>query len=182
MLAAALVLTVVATFGLPGWIVFGARGDLARLVGGGPLEALLVVAGLLALPAYLRMLMIGLGPASSHVARAAPERFVRSVRRGPSLDVEQERSPDADADAEAGGAAAGGAGVAGVGGLRRRPKLSTGSYARRFADTLRRDRTELTSAAVLSLAILAALTSWGALDLGGAASEPAPIVSGPSAD
>ena len=47
---------------------------------------------------------------------------------------------------------------------------------------MRRDRTELISAAVLSLAILAALTSWGALDLGGAASEPAPIVSGPSAD
>jgi hypothetical protein len=41
---------------------------------------------------------------------------------------------------------------------------------------LRRDRTELLSGAVLALAILAALTSWGALDLARAAAEPAPII------
>ena len=56
------------------------------------------------------------------------------------------------------------------------------SLARRTAAALRRDRTELLAAAVLALAVLAALTSWGALDIGGAASEAAPIVSGPSTD
>jgi hypothetical protein len=56
------------------------------------------------------------------------------------------------------------------------------SLASRVAAALRRDRTELMAAAVLALAILAGLTSWGALDLGGAASEAAPIVSGPSTD
>ncbi len=187
MLAAALLLTVVATFGLPGWIVFGARGDLAHLAAGGSLEALLVIAGFLSLPAYLRILMIGLGPASSHVARAAPERFVRAVRRRPSLEFEQERSPGTDADAAAGTGGDGPGvkhepGVAGTGGRRGQMVAGSGSLARRLVGAVRRDRTELISAAVLSLAILAALTSWGALDLGGAASEPAPIVSGPSAD
>ena len=56
------------------------------------------------------------------------------------------------------------------------------SVARRAAAALRRDRTELLAAAVLALAVLSALTSWGALDIGGAASEAAPIVSGPSTD
>ncbi len=190
MLAAALVLTVVSTFGLPGWIVFGARGDLARLAAGGLLEALLIIAGFLTLPAYLRMLMIGVGPPSSHVARAAPERFVRSIRRRPSLEVEQERSPVADPTTEAAGTDAGdqpgtasgrARHVRGTGGSRSFARR-VGGAVRRVGGAVRRDRTELTSAAVLSLAILAALTSWGALDLGGAAAEPAPIVSGPSAD
>ncbi len=47
----------------------------------------------------------------------------------------------------------------------------------RFEGALRRDRTELLAAAMLALAVLAALTSWGALDLAGAAAEPAPTVS-----
>ena len=47
----------------------------------------------------------------------------------------------------------------------------------RFEGALRRDRTELLAAGVLALAVLAALTSWGALDLAGAAAEPAPTVS-----
>jgi hypothetical protein len=38
------------------------------------------------------------------------------------------------------------------------------------------------AAAVLALAILAALTSWGALDIAGAAAEPAPITAGPAGD
>ena len=182
-LAAAFVLTVVATFGLPGWIVFGARGDLARLAADGPLEALLIIAGFLTLPAYLRVLMIGLGPPSSHVTGAAPERFVRSIRRGPSLEVEQERSPGADLPDDAAAPDVGGEPrAASARGRHLRRAGGSGSFARRLGGALRRDRTELTSAAVLSLAILAALTSWGALDLGGAAAEPAPIVSGPSAD
>jgi hypothetical protein len=47
---------------------------------------------------------------------------------------------------------------------------------------VRRDRTQLLSAAVLTLAILAVLTSWGALDLGAAAAEPAPILNNAGTD
>ncbi len=52
----------------------------------------------------------------------------------------------------------------------------------RLGAALQRDRTELLAGAVLALAVLAALTSWGALDIGGAASEPAPVVSGYQGD
>ena len=52
----------------------------------------------------------------------------------------------------------------------------------RLGAALRRDRTELLAAAVLALAVLAALTSWGALDIAGAATEPAPIVWGSLGD
>jgi NADH:ubiquinone oxidoreductase subunit 2 (subunit N) len=197
-LAAAFVVAAVATFGLPGWIVFGARGDLARLAAGGSLEALLILAGFLTLPAYLRLLSIGLGPTSSHVARAAPERFVRPARpawlgrrgpalRGPALEIEMEGEVAAQpGDRSARGTAAADqpgpeGGRAGPGGRRWRLDAAVTS-GRRLTEALRRDRTELMSAAVLALAIVAALTSWGALDLGSAANEPAPIVSGPSAD
>ena len=53
---------------------------------------------------------------------------------------------------------------------------------RRLAAALRGNRTELLSAAVLALAILGALTSWGALDIASAAAEPAPIILGPGSD
>jgi glutamyl-tRNA synthetase len=53
---------------------------------------------------------------------------------------------------------------------------------RRFVDALRRNRTELLSGAVLALAILGALTSWGALGIADAAAEPAPIILGPGSD
>jgi hypothetical protein len=55
-------------------------------------------------------------------------------------------------------------------------RAATQGLARRLGVILARDRTELLSATVLALAILAALTSWGALDLGAAAAEPAPIL------
>jgi hypothetical protein len=85
----------VATFGLPGWVAFEARGSLAKLAAGGPWNLLLVVAGFLTLPTYFRILALGFGPSTSHVDRAAPER-VRSARlprlgvRGDGLQVEQE--------------------------------------------------------------------------------------------
>jgi hypothetical protein len=94
-LAAALVTIMVATFGLPGWVAFEARGNLAKLAAGGPWNLLLVVAGFLTLPTYFRILALGFGPSTSHVDRAAPER-VRSARlprrgsRGGGLQVEQE--------------------------------------------------------------------------------------------
>ncbi|MEW6226246.1 MAG: proton-conducting transporter membrane subunit, partial [Chloroflexota bacterium] len=196
-LAAGLALAVVATFGLPGWIVFGARGDLARLAAGAPWDAVLVVAGFLTLPAYLRLLAIGTGPPSSPVARAAPERIMRRRRPQESLPVELEGAGPPVAGGEVlvpmgalvDGASDGDAVLvpapAGAAWSRRLSmprRAAAASLGQRLAAALRRDRTELTSAAVLTLAILAALTSWGALDIGGAAAEPAPIVSGPASD
>ena len=187
-LAAGLVLVIVATFGLPGWIVFGARGDLARLAAGAPWDAVLVLAGFLTLPAYLRMLAIGAGPPSSPVARAVPERIARGRRPAETLPVEVEGAEPAVAVAAA-VAGAGADGVANRGpgpvakrrGPTRRPAAAA-AFGQRLAAALRRDRAELTSAAVLALAILATLTSWGALDIGDAASEPAPIVAGSASD
>ncbi len=250
LLSAALVITAVATFGLPGWVALQARVDLAAGVWGSPWSELLLLAGFLTLPTYLRFARLGLGRATSRVDRAAPERIVRRRRPLESLRVEQESSEGTTvvggepatgpmrvatavirsattgslayfgraktmtrgAVASARGALARGAPVAGAtpgdqpavddavvedAGIgdpaldqsapaqaRARAGASalSGTRARlgaagaRFAGVVRRDRTELLSAAVLALAILAALTSWGALDLAGAAAEPAPII------
>ncbi len=78
-LAAGLVAIMAATFGLPGWVAFEARGSLPTLAAGGPWNVLLVVAGFLTVPTYFRILALGFGPTTSHVERAAPER-VRTSR------------------------------------------------------------------------------------------------------
>ncbi len=222
LLSAALVITAVATFGLPGWVVLQARTDLAAGVWGSPWSELLLLAGLLTLPTYLRFASLGLGRATSRVDRAAPERIVRRRKPLESLRVEQEgpdgttlvgdetaTNPALAATSAARSAAAGaregidramavtrGAAASARDALARRPSTSTLSRTRaranmpaftgtrtrtstagaRFAGLLRRDRTELLSGAVLALAILSALTSWGALDLARAAAEPAPII------
>lgn len=282
MLSAALVITVIATFGLPGWVALQARVDLAAGVWGSPWRELLILAGFLTLPTYLRFARLGLGRATSRVDGAAPERIVRRRKPLEALPVEQEGaegttlvggdtaagpmgvarsvlrsaaaesragtgraramtrgavasargvlarasttarvaedggSATVDAGAEVGaiagdpatvhpapdvpvdGAApnadvtvpararvrAGAAGVgmrAGAAGVRVRAgsanvRSRAGAASTRLVAALRRDRTELLSAAVLALAILAALTSWGALDLADAAAEPAPII------
>ena len=218
-LAAGLVVTIVATYGVPGWIAFEARATLAHLAADAPWDALLVLAGFLTLPTYLRLLVLGTGPASSKVDGAAPERVVRRRGEGVSLlketlevevevggtvgpigpdgavgdrvgpegepepladEIELERPAGTDDPAPAGSrrrrararsrvelaAAAAGWRAAAIHGVER------------FEAALQRDRTELLAGAVLTLAVLAALTSWGALDLGGAASEPAPVVNG----
>ena len=190
-LATGLVLTAVATFGIPGWVAFEARGTLARLAVDAPWDALLVIAGFLTLPTYLRLLVLGAGLATSKVDRASPERIVR--RRGEgvpllkeTLVVEMKKAP------EGVGAAPEMTGTApdGVASRRRVPgrrslagAASVGSNAAaRSRAALRRDRTELLAAAVLALAVLALLTSWGALDIAGAAAEPAPITSAPAGE
>jgi formate hydrogenlyase subunit 3/multisubunit Na+/H+ antiporter MnhD subunit len=73
LLGLAFVLIVVATYGLPGWAVMGARVDLAGHAAGDPWSAILVFASFLTLPAYLRWMWVGLGAPTSHVERAAPE-------------------------------------------------------------------------------------------------------------
>ena len=200
-LATGLAATIVATFGLPGWVAFEARGALARMAVGAPWDALLVIAGFLTLPTYLRLLALGAGPATSKVDGAAPERIVR--RRGEgvsllreSLVVELEGTPavamkgaspvaGVDATAPAPGAILAGRRLAGRRAFTRGSTeggRTMAAAATRFAARLRQDRTEILAAAVVALAVLSLLTSWGALDIGGAAAEPAPITSGASGD
>ncbi len=172
LLAVALALTAFATYGLPGWIAFEARGTLTGLVADGPWDVLLVIAGLLTLPTYLRLLRLGLGMPTSRIERAARERFLRRRQAAESLPVEHEegdRSPTPAVDDRPGNEP-----------RAARPALATAANG--VLTALHRERTELLSGAVLALAILAALTSWGALDIAATAAEPAPIVTGPASD
>ena len=109
LLGAALVLIVIATFGLPGWAVMSARVALVGRAASGPWDAALLVASLLTIPAYVRWLWLGRGAPTSHVDRAVPEvaglgkvaarRLAPTPpkrRRADGLPVEQE-GPDAAA-------------------------------------------------------------------------------------
>jgi formate hydrogenlyase subunit 3/multisubunit Na+/H+ antiporter MnhD subunit len=185
LLATALLVTTIATYGFPGWAAFESRVQLGQLTGGAPLDVVLLALGFLTLPTYLRLLGVGTGSPTSRVERAAPERIMRT-RRFETLPVELERTADsADAD----GAPAPSRSEAHPGPARRAARRSkrmaskgAAHAGRRLMTALRRDATELTAAAVLTLAVLAALTSWGVLDISGAASEPAPIVSNAASD
>jgi formate hydrogenlyase subunit 3/multisubunit Na+/H+ antiporter MnhD subunit len=180
-MGAALIVAAIATYGLPGWVAFEARTDLARLAT--PDYAwVIVLAGLATLPTYVRLLLVGTGPATSRVRGAAPERFATRRRQETlPVTVEGEAVPaTAASPAPTTGRAARPRAVAvSVG----HAAGSVGHAAEHgVATAVRRDRTELIAAAVLALAILAGLTSWGALDLGGASSEAAPTAPGPSSD
>ncbi len=187
-LAVALVLTALATLGIPGWIAYDARTALAALGAGPPWDLVLVIASVLTLAVYARLLIVGTGQPTSRVDRAAPE-WVAPVGRTWAL-----RRPVAPA---ARTATVDAAPVLLEGqeeplprrGPRRiRPGSSPTLATRvevagqRVATAARRDRAPLLSAAVLTLAILAVLTSWGALNLGSAAAEPAPILNGAGTD
>jgi NADH:ubiquinone oxidoreductase subunit 2 (subunit N) len=199
----ALAITALATFGFPGWVAFEARGSLASLAADEPWSGLLLLAGFLTLPTYLRLLAVGAGRVTSRVDRIAPERVGRRRRGAELLPVELE-GPDAGV---ATGPAPTGHGTltavassttaaTAAAATTTRTATTTESASRRtsaaaewverlglrLAAALRRNRTELLSAAVLALAILGALTSWGALDIASAAAEPAPIILGPGSD
>ena len=192
LLAGALAITALATFGLPGWVAFESRTALATLVADEPWSGLLLAAGFLTLPTYLRLLAVGAGRVTSRVDRTAPERMGRRRRKDESLPVElegseigaeatqsattrQETVPGASVTTEAAPAAATGTGA-------RAGAERAALAGQRLVDALRRNRTELLSGAVLALAILGALTSWGALGIADAAAEPAPIILGPGSD
>jgi formate hydrogenlyase subunit 3/multisubunit Na+/H+ antiporter MnhD subunit len=238
LLGLGLALAAFATFGIPGWVAFEARTSLASLAADPPFSAILLVAGFLALPTYVRLLTLGAGTVTSRVDGATPERIF--IRRAPAemLPVEVEGTvppavatstttvagviavsrtrrrkgldtgpaagvapaaepsgaataagPEPDEDPQGDAAPAGDEPVPTVEAVRARrlarrgagPSGVTASVAAtgpRVVAALRRNRTELLSGTVLALAILAALTSYGALDLAGAASEPAPILQG----
>ena len=196
LLAVALAVTALATFGLPGWVAFDSRSSLATLVADQPWSGLLLVAGFLTLPTYVRLLTVGVGRVTSRVDRTAPERMGRRRRQIETLPVEMEGS-EIDAEptqgAPIGQEAAGGSPVASsaaprTAAARAAPaRATTGAERAALAwqglvDTLRRNRTELLSGAVLALAVLGALASWGALGIDDAAAEPAPIILGPGSD
>jgi NADH-quinone oxidoreductase subunit M len=220
LLAAALIVTTVATFGLPpllgmpAWVALDARLGLASAAADAPWEAVLFLAGLLTLPTYLRILGIGTGRPTSRVDGAPPERIVRRRKPRELLKVEQEQvaaattteSPATPAPTPRRASAArsstkGTSAKAATTPTSTAPALDAAAppptarskrpstpaipaggraasqgMARRIGVILTRDRTELLSATVLALAILAALTSLGALDLASAAAENAPIL------
>jgi NADH:ubiquinone oxidoreductase subunit 2 (subunit N) len=213
LLAAGLVVTIFATFGIPGWVAFEARTSLATLATDAPWDALLIVAGFLTLPTYLRLVGIGLGRVTSKVDRAAPEHLSLRPRPQEMLPVEMEGvdTPGPASRPVAAGTPPAPAGTGDVTGdgiaaatddgetmsgrrmprVRRRglagptaggPVTGASDLGRRFVAGLRRNRTELLSGTVLALAVLAVLTSYGALDLAGAAAEPAPILLGRDSD
>ncbi len=74
-LAVALVIVAVATFGLPGWVSFEVRAMLPQAAVADPWATLLMVAGFLTLPTYVRVLQLGLGRPAANVHRAEPEHF-----------------------------------------------------------------------------------------------------------
>ena len=172
LLAAGLAAAAFATFGVPGWVAFDARTSLATLVTDAPWDALLILAGFLTLPTYLRLLAVGLGGVTSKVDRATPEHLSLRPRPQELLPVELE-GPDV-------GTATGDTRAA-MGAAAEVPAAAT-AVGRRFVAGLRRNRTELLSGTVVALAILAVLTSYGALDLADAAAEPAPILLGRDSD
>jgi len=183
LLGAALLVTTVATFGLPGWAAFEARATLAQLTATPPLDSVLVVLAFLTLPTYLRLLGVGTGSPTSRVDRAAPERIVR--RRAERLPVEVERTTADGATMPTGAVEHGPHRTPAHRVARHSGDMASKgavSVGRRFTRALRRDATELTAAAVLTLAVLAAFTAWGVLDIGGAASEPAPITTNAASD
>jgi NADH:ubiquinone oxidoreductase subunit 2 (subunit N) len=91
-LAAALVVITIATFGIPGWRAFSIRADLANLATPSPWSWLLIVASLATLPTYLRLLVVGAGTPTSTVSRAVPERIARGWQTQ-SLPIEREGMP-----------------------------------------------------------------------------------------
>ena len=74
-LGVAFLVIVLATFGLPGWVSFEVRELLPQTAVIDPWATMLVVAGFLTLPTYVRIGLLGIGRPAANVHRAEPERF-----------------------------------------------------------------------------------------------------------
>ena len=74
-LGVAFLVIVLATFGLPGWVSFEVRELLPQTAVVDPWATMLVVAGFLTLPTYVRIALLGIGRPAANVHRAEPERF-----------------------------------------------------------------------------------------------------------
>lgn len=183
-LFASLALVMAATYGLPGWAVFATRLDLAGSVADGPWAALLLVASLLGLLAYLRWLWLGIGTPTSHVERAVAE-LGPGVRHGIRLGV---LAPGRLGRREALAVAHEGTGREGTGREGTGPEAAPDPDRGRRGDSPRpgavaeavralvRSRAGLLSGVVLAMAMLASLVAYGALDARGAACERTPAM------
>lgn len=196
LLGVALLVIVLATYGLPGWIVLDTRGSLAGLAPAGPWSVLALLASFLTLPVYVRWLWLGVGAPTSRVEGVPPELAglrpgplpVRRLAirppsrgRGTALSVEQETS-----DPGAGSTPAPAASTTAARTGRRDPgrapvRATCAAAADRAAAAVERHRAALLSGTVLALALLATLVASGALDVARAASEPVPVMANPSA-
>ena len=199
LLGLALALIAAATFGLPGWAVANARGDLAAAAAGSPWSVLLLLGSLLTLPTYVRWLALGAGPVTTHVDRSAPEFPGRGLTGAPghgararwipmpparlglavlgrgrasALAVEQERSEAVTTSSAATLETPTAQEQAGL------PTAGPGGLTARTARVAKRNRTGLLSGAVVALALLAVLVASGAFGLVAAAGEAVPAVAG----
>lgn len=145
--ALALVLALVATYGLPGMAQFVARERIAELAAGTPLGILGLLAALLAVVAWLRLAWTGLQTVGSAVSEGASER--------PTLPPASDAAP-----ALAGGARAIGERLVAL--------LARGRLA------LELNRVGLAALLALALALLPIVLGLGAGHLVDAAAEPIP--------
>jgi NADH:ubiquinone oxidoreductase subunit 2 (subunit N) len=155
-LAIGLALTTLATFGLPGWAAATARVDLASNAAPAPWGALLLIAALATLPAYVRLLATGLGRPTSRVLRAASERAQLAPRARPV----QAPTPEPVQ------------GVADEAVPASVRSVQVDVQVRRGLHALRRERALLTSLLVVVLALVAVLVSLGAFGVAAAAAAP----------
>jgi NADH:ubiquinone oxidoreductase subunit 2 (subunit N) len=89
LLAIALVGIVVATIGAPGLLAWSVRASLVQGAAGGPLQAILLLAGLASLVYYARIGLVGLGRPSLLVAAAPTDRPVAAARTGTAIEAVQ---------------------------------------------------------------------------------------------
>jgi multicomponent Na+:H+ antiporter subunit D len=82
LLAAALVGIVVATLGAPGLLAWSVRAELVQGATSGPLQVVLLLAGLASLVYYARIALVGLARPSLLVAAAPTDRPVGGARSG----------------------------------------------------------------------------------------------------
>ena len=87
LLGVALVGIVVATVGLPGLLAWSVRTSLVQGATGGPLDYVLLAAGLASLAYYARLAIVGLGRPSLLVASAPSDRPVPVARSGTAIDA-----------------------------------------------------------------------------------------------
>ena len=159
-LAIALLLIVVATIGLPGFVAWDARARLVDLsMTFGPLRILVTVGGLASLAYYGRIAVRGVLAPSVLVAAGASE---RPSRPEPAESAGSPAQPAADAGSEAG-----------------RPGAARTATLDRYETRVLRgweaNRAPIASAGVLVLAVLAAAVGAGGLGgVGTAAAAPAP--------
>jgi formate hydrogenlyase subunit 3/multisubunit Na+/H+ antiporter MnhD subunit len=89
LLAIALVGIVLATVGAPGLLAWSVRTSLVQDASTGPLQLILLLAGLASLVYYARIGLVGIGRPSLLVAAAPTDRPLPAARRGTAIEAVQ---------------------------------------------------------------------------------------------